>query len=405
MRRAWAWAWAWALAWLAAGAAGEAVVSRGWRPTLGLDAFKPFVGGDAEGVPTALAAASGATDQCALYKVAFNQELYFQYVQYKADLPDILQFTLCAWTKFSNNSNDHPIFSYAVPDQPRAIFSWVANTQRASYLSMAVNGHTFYRLNYPFRLHRWYHSCQSWNGKTGEWQAWVNAERVGRGFHNRLVGHVIPGGGVALSGQEQRQPGGGFLEGPGAPRGAGGMLGELTLLHLYAAALAPGKAHRDHKHHHGNHYETNPKNGVSPNAPPLPSVGSTLAPVPQFMSPFLVGGQLAPSGHHVAAQLAGLTRPRCPQASPARACVPQGYRGGLPLPAAAPTPATAAATISLFPAGLAQHQLFKRQQSAPADEGEGDGDGEGAAGGKSKRQVSQLKRNGRQTRNHQLQRT
>lgn len=28
--------------------------------------------------------------------------------------------------------------------------------------------------------------CNSWNGNTGEWQLWVNAERVGRGFHNRV---------------------------------------------------------------------------------------------------------------------------------------------------------------------------------------------------------------------------
>lgn len=32
----------------------------------------------------------------------------------------------------------------------------------------------------------WHHACTSWNGKTGEWQIWVKAERVGRGFHNRV---------------------------------------------------------------------------------------------------------------------------------------------------------------------------------------------------------------------------
>lgn len=35
----------------------------------------------------------------------------------------------------------------------------------------------------------------------------------------QLVGHVIKGGGIAISGQEQRQLGGGFLEGKGAPPG------------------------------------------------------------------------------------------------------------------------------------------------------------------------------------------
>ena len=51
---------------------------------------------------------------------------------------------------------------------------------------MNIDGHNLYRLNYPLRLNTWYHSCQSWNGRTGEWQIWVNDERVGRGFNNRV---------------------------------------------------------------------------------------------------------------------------------------------------------------------------------------------------------------------------
>lgn len=35
----------------------------------------------------------------------------------------------------------------------------------------------------------------------------------------QLVGHVIKGHGIAISGQEQRQLGGGFLEGEDAPAG------------------------------------------------------------------------------------------------------------------------------------------------------------------------------------------
>jgi len=73
-----------------------------------------------------------------------------------------------------------------VGDQSRGILSWVANTPRSSYYMLNVNGHNLYRLNYPLRLNKWYHSCQSWNGRTGEWQIWVNDERVGRGFNNRV---------------------------------------------------------------------------------------------------------------------------------------------------------------------------------------------------------------------------
>lgn len=71
-----------------------------------------------------------------------------------------------------------------VPRKLRAISSWVENTPKKSYYMLAVNGHTLYRINYPIKLHKWYHSCQSWNGKTGEWQLWINGERVSRGYYN-----------------------------------------------------------------------------------------------------------------------------------------------------------------------------------------------------------------------------
>ena len=77
---------------------------------------------------------------------------------------------------------------FQVGDQSRGILSWVANTPRSSYYMMNIDGHNLYRLNYPLRLNKWYHSCQSWNGRTGEWQIWVNDERVGRGFNNRVSG-------------------------------------------------------------------------------------------------------------------------------------------------------------------------------------------------------------------------
>ncbi|KAK2581376.1 hypothetical protein KPH14_005064 [Odynerus spinipes] len=228
-------------------------------------------------------------DQCSLYKISMSQQLYFEYVHYKIDLPDIKEFTLCMWTKFHNHTNDHPLFSYAVGDQPRGILSWVANTARSSYYMMNVDGHNLYRLNYPLRLNKWYHSCQSWNGRTGEWQIWVNDERVGRGFNNRLVGHVIKGGGIAITGQEQRQLGGGFLEGEGAPQGAGGMLGEITMLQLYSVALTAGKAHKDHKHHHVHHYEHDTTNNT-----PRPTTRAPVTGPPLPASPFLTAGQINP---------------------------------------------------------------------------------------------------------------
>ncbi|KAL0852371.1 hypothetical protein ABMA28_000569 [Loxostege sticticalis] len=236
-----------------------------------------------------MAQTSHASDTCSVYKVSMNQELHYQYMEYEKSLPDLKEFTLCMWTKFHNHSADHPLFSYAVKDSPKEILAWISNVNEASYFSMAVHGQTFFRLNYPLKLNKWYHSCQSWNGKTGEWQIWVNAERVGRGFHNRLVGHVIKGGGVALSGQDQsllfnKEP-------PLKPEiSQPGLIGEITMLQVYHVALTAGKAHKDHKHHHAHHF----KHDGTPVE--TPAEGDTEAP-PPIATPvgnghFLIGGQL-----------------------------------------------------------------------------------------------------------------
>ncbi|XP_032526612.1 uncharacterized protein LOC116777269 [Danaus plexippus] len=228
------------------------------------------------------------TDSCSVYKVSMNQELFYQYVEYEANLPDLKEFTLCMWSKFHNHSEDHPLFSYSVGSNPKEISSWISNTKEASYFSMAVHGQTFFRLNYPLKLNTWYHSCQSWNGKTGEWQVWVNAERVGRGFHNRLVGHVIKGGGTSITGQEQSL----LYKKDGAQPiiKQSGFIGEVTMLQLYHVALTAGKAHRDHKHHHVHHFKHD--------GTPLESTSepATEAPEPPAIpignGNFLIGGQL-----------------------------------------------------------------------------------------------------------------
>lgn len=75
---------------------------------------------------------------------------------------------------------------FTVHDEPREIQLWVANVNASSFISMAVRGHSLYRLNYPLAMKKWHHMCTSWNGKTGEWQLWVSSERVGRGFYNRV---------------------------------------------------------------------------------------------------------------------------------------------------------------------------------------------------------------------------
>lgn len=91
--------------------------------------------------------------------------------------------------KLEINRNEKRFFfviPFAVHDEPREIQLWVANVNASSFISLAVRGHSLYRLNYPLAMKKWHHMCTSWNGKTGEWQLWVSSERVGRGFYNRV---------------------------------------------------------------------------------------------------------------------------------------------------------------------------------------------------------------------------
>ncbi|XP_031635791.1 uncharacterized protein LOC116348800 [Contarinia nasturtii] len=211
---------------------------------------------------------SQQSDQCSVDKYAFEDE---GTIQYDVSIPKMEQFTLCAWMRFTNHDGDHSIFTYSVEGEPREIQFWVANSRGSSYFSLAVHGQTLFRLNYPLKLRKWHHACASWNGKTGEWQLWVKAERVGRGFHNRIVSYTIGSNGVSYSG-------GPSITGAIAP----GHHMEITVLQLYKVALSAGKAHRDHKHHHVHHFDY--EGLVTSTAQPTP------APQQATSNPFLVNG-------------------------------------------------------------------------------------------------------------------
>ncbi|XP_054727265.1 uncharacterized protein LOC129236957 [Anastrepha obliqua] len=180
-------------------------------------------------------------DQCAVKKYAFNHD---GTVAYENELPELNQFTICFWSRYTNHSGDHVLLTYSVKDEPREFQFWVSNSQNSSFISMAIKGQQVYRLNYPLRVRQWHHQCSSWNGKTGEWQVWVKSERVGRGFHNALVSHTIPAKGKLFSGGVS--PTGDLSQ---------GLHFEITLIQIYHIALSAGKAHRDHKHHHVHHFD------------------------------------------------------------------------------------------------------------------------------------------------------
>ncbi|CAH1726566.1 unnamed protein product [Aphis gossypii] len=224
-------------------------------------------------------------DRCELRKVVFTQDAESpQYIVYKTKIPDLKEFTLCHWHNIFNYTHDQPIFSYSHAGKSRVIYSWIENKPDKTYYSLAINGHTIYRINYPEKLFKWYHVCQSWNGHTGEWQLWINSERVGRGFYNLMAGKKIKGGGVAISGRE-------YLDQALAIHYPA-YSGELTLVSLYKAALTAGKAYNDHKHHHVHNFHHGYDESVDEaetEAPP------TLPPGPEATRPphLAHGGQFA----------------------------------------------------------------------------------------------------------------
>ncbi|XP_026845897.1 uncharacterized protein LOC6596768 [Drosophila persimilis] len=213
------------------------------------------------------------SDRCSVKKFAFNQD---GEVEYRNPLlPELDQFTLCFWMRFTNHSGDHVLLTYEAGKESREIQIWVANAQNSSFLSMAIKGQQMYRLNYPLRMRQWHHMCTSWNGKTGEWQAWLKAERIGRGFHNSLVGHKIPANGKLRSG-------GTSITGEVSH----GLHFEMTMVQVYRVALSAGKAHRDHKHHHVHHFDHEGQE-VSSTVRPPPIINR-----PQPMHTLLASGQI-----------------------------------------------------------------------------------------------------------------
>ncbi|XP_017062925.1 uncharacterized protein LOC108102442 [Drosophila eugracilis] len=238
-------------------------------------------------------------DRCSVKKFAFNQD---GEVVYDNPMPELDQFTLCFWMRFTNHSGDHVLLTYEAGKEPREVQIWVANAQNSSFLSMAIKGQQMYRLNYPLKMRQWHHMCSSWNGKTGEWQVWLKAERIGRGFHNSLVGHKIPANGKLRSG-------GSSVTG----QVSHGLHFEMTLVQVYRVALSAGKAHRDHKHHHAHHFDHEGLEVSSTTRAP-PSINR-----PQPMHTLLASGQIP-------------TRVRINLANPPPTA------NGAPAPGAAPAP-------------------------------------------------------------------
>ncbi|KAG4070161.1 hypothetical protein HA402_003851 [Bradysia odoriphaga] len=237
---------------------------------------------------------STVDQHCSVDKFAVEHE---GTVQYEQSLPKMDQFTVCTWMRFTNHSGDHVLFTYSVDHEPREIQFWIANSKGASFFSLAVHGQSLFRLNYPVRMRKWHHACASWNGKTGEWQLWVKAERVGRGFHHRIVGESIKPNGILFSG-------GPSITGPVADD----LHMEITMLQIYKVALSAGKAHRDHKHHHVHHFDhEGPATSTTTQPPPTVQIFGGAVPAAQHatIGTQFSSGQFSPAARYTTQQLLG----------------------------------------------------------------------------------------------------
>ncbi|XP_046742607.1 uncharacterized protein LOC124409197 [Diprion similis] len=135
-----------------------------------------------------------------MHKVLFTQRGYIQFLRWELPVPEIEEFTFCLWIKSFNLTYAHSIFSYSKDETDRLVRSWISPFGRSLHLE--IGGLEI--MAHPIRLeeHRWYHVCQSWDNQIGRYAAWIDGQKATEGQAVQLAGHVIPGGGDIVVGQE-----------------------------------------------------------------------------------------------------------------------------------------------------------------------------------------------------------
>ncbi|KAI9557444.1 Neurol pentraxin receptor [Daphnia sinensis] len=152
-----------------------------------------------------------------------------QLVEFLTTVPNLQDFTVCYWLKSVNTTTRQSTFSYAAPNDPVAIATWIEPTIFGLQIRMALSGKEVYSVAYNIAYHHWYHLCHSWEGASGRWLLYVDGELIGQGFDSTAQPLLIPGGGTVVFGQQQNN----FDLGPERPGGfqsSAGVEGEMTLM-------------------------------------------------------------------------------------------------------------------------------------------------------------------------------
>ncbi|KAK4016852.1 hypothetical protein OUZ56_031819 [Daphnia magna] len=152
-----------------------------------------------------------------------------QLVEFFTSVPNLQDFTVCYWLKSVNTTTRQSTFSYAAPNDPVAIATWIEPTIFGLQIRMAISGKEVYSVPYNIAYHHWYHLCHSWEGSSGRWLLYVDGELIGQGFDDTGRPLLIPGGGTVVFGQQQNN----FDFSPDRPGGfqsSAGVEGEMTLM-------------------------------------------------------------------------------------------------------------------------------------------------------------------------------
>uniref|UniRef100_A0A8C1SY40 Pentraxin 3, long b n=1 Tax=Cyprinus carpio TaxID=7962 RepID=A0A8C1SY40_CYPCA len=112
-------------------------------------------------------------------------------------------FTICLWAKVTQSLNKTVLFSYGTKKNPQELQLLLARNS----LLLTVGGEThLVEAHSVVTDGQWGHFCAAWSSEQGLATLWVNGENVAK-VPGVAEGHVLPGNGFILLGQERSRSG------------------------------------------------------------------------------------------------------------------------------------------------------------------------------------------------------
>lgn len=124
------------------------------------------------------------------------------FVTVKPDtLMSLRSLTVCLWAKVTESLNKTLLFSYGTRQNLRELQLLLVGKS----VHFTAGGESLVGTQNAAGIGQWWHYCATWSSNQGLASLWVNGQRVA---HSSGVaeGHVLPGDGTVLLGQEQGGP-------------------------------------------------------------------------------------------------------------------------------------------------------------------------------------------------------